>query len=105
MEEDIAYQLAAVAVGASIVAAIRLSPGCEPAEFVARVLDAVTWEDGSIVDETKLPILTAPAISSLNHRLNIAVGYLGIDEGERNLAVNNARQIIEFYVLDSTQEG
>ena len=38
MEEEVAYVLAAVAVGASVVAAIRLSRGCEPVEFVTQLL-------------------------------------------------------------------
>jgi hypothetical protein len=99
MEEDIAYQLAAYAVGAAVVAAIRITPGCNPSDFVARVLNNVCGDCDFDVEEADLPPLTAPAIHSLNHSLNIAVGYLGVNEDETHLAHDEARQIIEEYII------
>ena len=99
MEEDLAYQLAAYAVGAAIVAAIRLTPGCDPSDFVARVLKSVSYDIDEEVDEMKLPPLTAPAVLSLNHRLHIAVGHLGADGNDRHSACDEVCEIIEGVVL------
>ena len=88
-------------VGAAIVAAIRLTPDCDPSEFVACVLESVSLDDGDELDEASLPTLTAPAVLSLNHRLNIAVGYFGADENERHLAYEQACERIECFVAAS----
>lgn len=104
MEEHISYQLAAEAVGAAVVSAIRLNPGCEPSEFVTDVLNSLNCCDDLEADAADLPTLTAPAIRSLNHALFIAVGYLGADEGAQHSAVENVKEIIETVVIDSLQK-
>ena len=101
MEEDTAYQLAAFAVGAAIVAAIRLNPDCDQSDIVSRVLKNVSGHYDFEVDEDTLPPLTGPAVYSLNHRLNIAVGYLGFDENEHHSAHDEVNEIIENYVLEN----